>query len=346
MYFKVPCLLLFTIVAKAFSQATKEISAEAAALTGQKLVDYINSLGTTWTATFENRFRSVPRERFVSFLGQIDDPSIDLSNFGQPLTSRAHIKLPEHFDAREKWPECKSIRTITDQSSCGNCWAVSSASAISDRICIGSHGKKQVIISAQDLTSCCPFCGAGCFGGDMRTAFHYYARYGIVSGGAYNDNETCRPYPFAPCDHDVTPGKYPECPDTYSETPKCERKCVNGSKIEYEKDRHYGVYPFSVHGEDAMMKEIYVNGPVASRFLVFEDYFYYKSGIYQHVGGGEPISGHAVRIIGWGVENGTKYWLIANSWNEDWGEKGLFRMLRGTSHLKIELFAGCALPKL
>jgi len=25
--------------------------------------------------------------------------------------------------------------------------------------------------------------------------------------------------------------------------------------------------------------------------------------------------GHAVKIIGWGVEDSIKYWLVANSWN-------------------------------
>jgi cathepsin B len=24
-------------------------------------------------------------------------------------------------------------------------------------------------------------------------------------------------------------------------------------------------------------------------------------------------------LMGWGVENGTPYWLVANSWNMDWG---------------------------
>ena len=33
-------------------------------------------------------------------------------------------------------------------------------------------------------------------------------------------------------------------------------------------------------------------------------------------------SGHAIRILGWGVEGGVKYWLIANSWNTDWGDQG------------------------
>jgi hypothetical protein len=34
------------------------------------------------------------------------------------------------------------------------------------------------------------------------------------------------------------------------------------------------------------------------------------------------LGGHAIRILGWGTENGTPYWLVANSWNPDWGNKG------------------------
>ncbi|KHJ99369.1 hypothetical protein OESDEN_00607 [Oesophagostomum dentatum] len=51
---------------------------------------------------------------------------------------------------------------------------------------------------------------------------------------------------------------------------------------------------------------------------------------------GYQQGGHAIKIIGWGVENGTKYWIIANSWNSDWGENGYFRMLRGTNECYLE----------
>lgn len=48
---------------------------------------------------------------------------------------------------------------------------------------------------------------------------------------------------------------------------------------------------------------------------------FFLSGVYQHVTG-EMMGGHAVRILGWGVEDGTPYWLVGNSWNTDWGDSG------------------------
>lgn len=57
--------------------------------------------------------------------------------------------------------------------------------------------------------------------------------------------------------------------------------------------------------------------------------------MYHHTTGAS-LGGHAVKMIGWGVEDGTPYWLIVNSWNEGWGDHGLFKILRGSNHLGIE----------
>lgn len=54
------------------------------------------------------------------------------------------------------------------------------------------------------------------------------------------------------------------------------------------------------------------------------------AGIYQYKAG--ALDGvHSVKLIGWGTEKGTPYWLLVNSWNTDWGEKGAY--LRGGGYL-------------
>ena len=48
------------------------------------------------------------------------------------------------------------------------------------------------------------------------------------------------------------------------------------------------------------------------------------------------MGGHAVNIIGYGSENGTAYWTVQNSYGAAWGEKGYFRVRRGTNEIGIE----------
>ena len=57
--------------------------------------------------------------------------------------------------------------------------------------------------------------------------------------------------------------------------------------------------------------------------------------MYQRVTDDHVTRG-AVKLIGWGVEDGVPYWLAANSWNKNWGENGYFKILRGSNECEIE----------
>jgi cathepsin B len=93
-----------------------------------------------------------------------------------------------------------------------------------------------------------------------------------------------------------------------------------------------------------LMAELYTNGPVEVAFEVYEDFAHYKTGIYKHLFGGF-MGGHAVKLIGWGTtDDGVDYWTIVNSWNTNWGEDGLFRIVRGNDECGIESNAVAGLP--
>ena len=230
--------------------------------------------------------------------------------------------LPQEFDSREKWPQCrKVIEHIRDQGKCGSCWAFGAAEAMSDRECI--HNTRTLIYSAEDIMSCSnnslSMCG-GCTGGLPWCAWKYWTLYGVVG-------EDCAPYTA-----------------TNSTTPACTRKCRPSSRLDWEQSKHYGATSESFSGEQDMKAEIAKNGPIEALMIIYEDFYGYKTGIYYHTLGG--ITGvHAVKIIGWGTQDGIPYWTVVNSWGPDWGENGTFRIRRGAQECMIEVDSFAGLPK-
>ncbi|VDM76194.1 unnamed protein product [Strongylus vulgaris] len=132
----------------------------------------------------------------------------------------------------------------------------------------------------------------------------------------------CKPYPFYPCGRHEGQKYYAECPEYVWQRPKCRWMCQLDYPIPYKKDRVYVDYMYSLKAnEKTIRKDIMRNGPVEATLEIYEDFKYYKHGIYRH-SADTIIGSQSVKILGWGVENGTDYWIAANSWNTDWGEKG------------------------
>jgi cathepsin L len=68
------------------------------------------------------------------------------------------------------------------------------------------------------------------------------------------------------------------------------------------------------------------SGPVAVS-VAADTWFSYESGIFNGCGK-DAVIDHAVTALGYGEEAGNKFWVIQNSWGEDWGEDGRIRLER------------------
>ena len=206
---------------------------------------------------------------------------------------RSKEEIPEFFDSREKWPNC--ISKIYDQKSCGACYAMSTAAAFSMRFCIKNNISQIINFSPQNLINCL----SGCKGEFPDIVWDYVNENGITT-------DKCLSYKN---------GKN-----------RCNMKCdsKNDNFIKF-----YSGKTKILEDEISIKKEIMKNGPVTSMINLYRDYYNYKSGIYSHTEGKEILGFHAIVIIGWGIENNIKYWIIQDSYGISKGENGYMRIKLG-----------------
>jgi len=241
-------------------------------------------------------------------LGEVKDMLISRDYFARdaneqiPILQHPIKAQPDAFDTRTQWPKC--IHAIRNQARCGSCWAFAASEVLSDRYCI--KGKDEGVLSPQYLVSC-DFSDYGCQGGYLTNSWAFLQNTGIPT-------DDCMPY---------TSGG--------GDSGQCKTKCSDGSSLKLYKASSY----YQTGDVDNTMADIVANGPVESGFSVYQDFMSYKSGIYQHRSGG-LLGGHAVKIVGWGLEGNLPYWIVANSWTTSWGENGFFRIVKGRNECGFE----------
>jgi cathepsin B len=310
------------------------------------IINYVNNHpNATWTARANDKFKGASKSEIRQTLGTVVDPNWTIKTHMKTHQTQ-NVDFPVNFDSREAWPECASvINHVRDQANCGSCWAHGTTEALNDRMCIATGGSFTKLLSVADTTACCNGSACysfGCNGGQVGTPWAWFKQTGVVSGGDFGDNALCYDYTMPQCAHHVTVPGMTGCEDTSSIAPVCKSKCQTNTSINYGDDKVKGASTYGITGVDNIKMEIMTHGTVTAAFTVYEDFETYSSGVYQHMTG-DALGGHAIKIIGWGVENGQDYWLCVNSWNKYWGDQGTFKILMGNCGINNQVHAGLAL---
>lgn len=239
---------------------------------------------------------------------------------------------PSNFDWTEK------LRPAPLQGNCGSCYVTSTMRMVEARLKILLNENvllsvNQVALSAQHAMDCSIY-NQGCNGG----------------------------YPYLIMKYGKENYYLPEfCSEYKGVVGKCDETC-DLTKLESfygMSDYYYVGGSYGQCSEKKIMEEVYKNGPIVVSFEPDYNFMLYKSGIYHALDDSSWMSqgltkpewqkvDHSVLLVGWGEEPNLKekYWILQNTWGPEWGEKGFFRIRRGTDELGIESICEAGTPKI
>jgi hypothetical protein len=253
--------------------------------------------------------------------------------------------LPEKWDWVNIYPKddkCtierkKNITPVLDQYKCGSCWAVSTASAMSDTFVAAGYPNPQC--SSTFALACYP--QGACEGGNPGQLVLDVQQNGIT-GNSCVDYSFCAQKTGGDC------STVPSC-GCYNSDGKHNFYFVTNPKLIVVTDDANE----NANAVAAIKSHILNAGPIVGGFHVYANFpggnYAKTNGVYIEavdystveekyidMSFAEPEGGHAVVIVGWGKEKNVKvapntvvdvpYWLVRNSWSEKWGDKGYFKM--------------------
>lgn len=275
------------------------------------------------------------------------------------IKKRIDLKLPENFNGQAKWIEYLS--NIREQGTCGNCWAYATADAASDRWSLYSNNDIHEDFSVAEFLSCGMFADTKinlnqlnkkdfeklkeeilypekirkCDGNSIYNALCYLYIYGVTDTKCV-DIRYLRKSGFN-FDRIKTEEDIPKCSQILGKNYDI---CPGNNNA----PRFYRIKLFyQVNSEIESIKyEIFKYGPVVAGMRIYSSFINKYDGTTIYNGPNKddkddkPLGGHAIRILGWGKENGVDYWLCANSWGIDWGLGGYFKIKMGIQECQLE----------
>jgi cathepsin L len=282
---------------KQYTNAVEEVTRRAIfakALTDIQEHNLLADLGLKSYRRGINNFTDLTSNEFRQRNGLKYSPKPQL--VGATFAEVALDSVPKTVDWRKKG----IVTPIKNQEQCGSCWAFAAVASLE-----GQHAlktKKLVSLSEQNLVDCSgPEGNFGCEGGLPDQGYQY-----IIDNKGI---DTEKSYPYTAEDGDCDFNK----------------KTV-GATIQKFTDIATG-------DEKALQKAVATIGPISVGIDASNDSFQsYSGGIYDEENCSTSQLDHGVTVVGYGTDNGKDYWLVKNSWGEDWGIKGYIKMSRNANN--------------
>ncbi|XP_060194011.1 senescence-specific cysteine protease SAG12-like [Lycium barbarum] len=270
-----------------------EIEKEQRFKTFKENVEFIESFNQNGTQRYKlaiNKYTDLTNEEFMALFTGLDT---SLSQQKSTATTSSFkyeslTEVPLSMDWRNG-----SVTGIKDQGQCECCWAFSAVAAIEGAYQIANN--KLISLSEQQLLDCSTE-NKGCKGGLMTLAYDF-----LLQNGGGITTETNYPYQQS-------------------------QSICSTQKISSTAAVTISGYELVPPSESSLLKAV-ANQPISVCIAASHEFLMYGSGIYD--GSCDPELNHAVTLIGYGAGvNGTKYWLVKNSWGTSWGEEGYMRIAR------------------
>jgi cathepsin H len=291
---------------------------------------------STWVAGVNCLSDLTPDEVVKTMTGRNPPPSLEEMEI---RTERAERELMGPLRSRrQSLPESVDLTTIgrvspaKQQGSCGSCSVFAAVSTIES--CFHKvTDSLPTDLSEQHMLDCAyGFGGNGCSGG-MANDYHKWM-YQRHNGMLAHENDYA--YRAATTGTD-------QCRSNVEYIPY-------GAKVASHQESWRS-------SEEDIMRLLADGHSVTTGMFVAQDFYSYRSGVYQssqcgncrnsdgtvNRGGNCPQQNHDITIVGYGVENGVKYWKLKNSWGSDWGENGFAKFLRGVGHCALDIDFSVAL---
>uniref|UniRef100_A0A146LZX5 Digestive cysteine proteinase 2 n=2 Tax=Lygus hesperus TaxID=30085 RepID=A0A146LZX5_LYGHE len=203
------------------------------------------------------------------------------------------VSLPINFD----WRISGAVNPVKNQASCGSCWSFGTTGTLEGAYFLKTG--KLISLSEQALMDCSwGFGNNGCDGGNDYTSYQW-----IMKHGGIPLEEEYGPY---------------EAMDGFCHTD--EVKLVSPIT---------GWVNVTTHNERALKMAIFKHGPISIGINAsLRTFGLYSNGVYYdpQCKGSEADLDHAVLAVGYGWVNHKKYWLVKNSWSNNWGNDGYILM--------------------